>query len=104
MFDSILDVDVVENLYLEVDCRMVIPTDMLISLTITSDDVIHSWAVPNLGVKIDAVPGRITTTVLSTFMDGVFYGQCSELCGVLHGFMPICLYAISYLNFLLGKC
>jgi heme/copper-type cytochrome/quinol oxidase subunit 2 len=88
-FDSILDVDAVENVYLEVDKRLVIPTDVRVSLTVTSTDVIHSWAVPQLGIKIDAVPGRLSNSVLSSFIDGVFYGQCSELCGVLHGFMPI---------------
>jgi len=94
MFDSILDVDAVVNALLEVDFRMVVPTNELISLTITSDDVIHSWSVPALGIKVDAVPGRITTTVLTTFMDGIFFGQCSELCGVLHGFMPICVESV----------
>jgi heme/copper-type cytochrome/quinol oxidase subunit 2 len=50
--------------------------------------------VPNLGVKVDAVPGRVSTCTLFTFVDGVFYGQCSELCGVLHGFMPICVESV----------
>lgn len=95
MFDSVLDIDAIVNAYLEVDNRLVIPTDVLISLTITSTDVIHSWAVPNLGIKVDAVPGRLSTSLLSTYVDGVFYGQCSELCGVLHGFMPICVEAVS---------
>lgn len=93
-FDSILDVDAVENLYLEVDRRVVIPTDVCVSLTITSTDVIHSWAVPQLGIKVDAIPGRLANAVLYTFIDGVFYGQCSELCGVLHGFMPICVESV----------
>jgi heme/copper-type cytochrome/quinol oxidase subunit 2 len=94
MFDSILDIDAIVNAYLEVDNRLVIPMDLLINLTITSTDVIHSWAVPNLGIKVDAVPGRLSTSVLYTYVDGVFYGQCSELCGVLHGFMPICVEAV----------
>lgn len=94
-FDSILDVDAVENLNLEVDRSVVIPTDVFISITITSTDVIHSWAVPQLGIKVDAIPGRIASTVLYTFVDGCFYGQCSELCGVLHGFMPICVESVS---------
>lgn len=94
-FDSILDVDAVENLNLEVDRPVTIPTDVFISITITSTDVIHSWAVPQLGIKVDAIPGRIASTVLYTFCDGSFYGQCSELCGVLHGFMPICVESVS---------
>lgn len=93
-FDSILDIDAIVNAYLEVDSRLVIPTDLLVNLTITSTDVIHSWAVPNLGIKVDAVPGRLSTTTLYTYVDGVFYGQCSELCGVLHGFMPICVESV----------
>jgi len=99
-FDSILDVDAVENVNLEVDRNVVIPTDIYISITVTSTDVIHSWAVPQLGIKIDAIPGRIANAVLYTFMDGVYYGQCSELCGVLHGFMPICVESVNiYLFF-----
>lgn len=94
-FDSILDVDALVNVNLEVDRRVVIPTDVFVSLSITSTDVIHSWAVPQLGIKIDAIPGRIANTILHSFMDGVYYGQCSELCGVLHGFMPICVESVS---------
>jgi hypothetical protein len=93
-FDSILDVEAVENVNLEVDRRVVIPTNVYISITITSTDVIHSWAVPQLGIKVDAVPGRLSHSVLYTFMDGVYFGQCSELCGVLHGFMPICVESV----------
>ena len=95
-FDSILDVDAVENANLEVDRRVVIPTDVYISITVTSTDVIHSWAVPQLGLKVDAVPGRLSNAVLYTFMDGVYFGQCSELCGVLHGFMPICVESVPF--------
>lgn len=93
-FDSILDVDAVENFLLEVDMHVVIPTDMYISVSITSTDVIHSWAVPQLGIKVDAIPGRIANTILHSSFDGIYYGQCSELCGVLHGFMPICIESV----------
>lgn len=89
-----MDVDAVVLANLEVDNRMVVPTDVLVSLSITSTDVIHSWAVPSLGVKVDAVPGKVATTLLYTLLDGVYYGQCSELCGVLHGFMPICVESV----------
>jgi heme/copper-type cytochrome/quinol oxidase subunit 2 len=94
LFDSILDVDAVVLANLEVDARMLVPTDVIVSLAITSNDVIHSWAVPGLGIKVDAVPGKVATTLLYTFLDGVYYGQCSELCGVLHGFMPICVESV----------
>jgi cytochrome c oxidase subunit 2 len=94
-FDSILDVEAVENANLEVDRRVVIPKNVYISLTVTSTDVIHSWAVPQLGIKVDAIPGRIANSVLFTFTNGVYYGQCSELCGVLHGFMPICIESVN---------
>ena len=94
-FDSILDVEAVENYLLEVDRHVVIPTDVYISITITSTDVIHSWAVPQLGIKVDAIPGRIASTILYSSIDGIYYGQCSELCGVLHGFMPICVESVS---------
>lgn len=54
---------------------------------------------PQLGIKIDAVPGRLSNSILSSFMDGVFYGQCSELCGVLHGFMPVCVECVPMFMF-----
>ena len=79
---------------LDVDRHLVIPTDMYISVAVTSADVIHSWALPRLGIKVDAIPGRIANTVLYTYVSDVFYGQCSELCGVLHGFMPICVESV----------
>jgi len=56
---------------------------------VTSEDVIHSWALPQVGVKIDAIPGRIQSFILKSIKCGIFYGQCSELCGVNHAFMPI---------------
>jgi len=74
---------------LEVDNRMVLPINKQIRILITSADVIHSWAVPAFGIKIDACPGRLNEVSLRIERSGVFYGQCSELCGVNHGFMPI---------------
>jgi cytochrome c oxidase subunit 2 len=74
---------------LEVDNALHLPVGMPIRLLITSTDVIHSWAVPSLGVKVDAVPGRLNEIYIFIFRKGEFYGQCSELCGVNHGFMPI---------------
>jgi cytochrome c oxidase subunit 2 len=75
---------------------------MHIRLIITSMDTLHSFALPSLGVKVDAVPGRLNTIDVFIYRMGIFYGQCSEICGVGHGFMPICLHAISFLNFLIG--
>jgi heme/copper-type cytochrome/quinol oxidase subunit 2 len=60
-----------------------------VRLLVTSSDVLHSWAVPSLGVKIDACPGRLNKVSLYITHEGVFYGQCSEICGIHHGFMPI---------------
>lgn len=74
---------------LEVDHRLVVPLHTSIRLLITSSDVIHSWAVPSLGVKLDAVPGRLNQIGVNLNRLGVFYGQCSEICGVNHSFMPI---------------
>ena len=74
---------------LEVDNRLFLPIEINIRLLITSGDVLHSWAVPSLGIKLDACPGRMNQTTLYLKRPSVFYGQCSELCGINHGFMPI---------------
>lgn len=74
---------------LEVDNRIILPIKTPIRVIVTAADVIHSWAVPSLGVKLDAVPGRLNQTSLYIKREGLYYGQCSELCGVQHGFMPI---------------
>nr|AAS67175.1 cytochrome oxidase subunit II [Hydrornis guajana] len=74
---------------LDVDHRVVIPMESPIRIIITADDVLHSWAVPSLGVKTDAIPGRLNQTSLITTRPGIFYGQCSEICGANHSFMPI---------------
>lgn len=80
---------------LDVDNRMVLPLRENIRLLVTSDDVLHSWAVPSLGVKIDACPGRLNQTSIFIKREGVFYGQCSELCGINHAFMPIVIVCVS---------
>jgi len=80
--------------HMEVDNRMVIPAGEPIRLQITAADVIHSFAVPSLWFKLDAVPGRINEKVLFVEKPGVYYGQCSELCGVKHGYMPIAVEAL----------
>jgi ubiquinol-cytochrome c reductase cytochrome b/c1 subunit len=74
---------------LEVDQRVVLPIDTSVRVLITSSDVIHSWAVPSLGIKLDACPGRLNQIGVNINRSSVFYGQCSEICGVNHSFMPI---------------
>lgn len=74
---------------LEVDNRVFLPINTHINVLVTSSDVLHSWAVPSLGVKLDACPGRISEISLYAQRCSTFYGQCSEICGINHGFMPI---------------
>nr|YP_009246580.1 cytochrome c oxidase subunit II [Nemipterus bathybius]AMT85277.1 cytochrome c oxidase subunit II [Nemipterus bathybius]BAQ20906.1 cytochrome c oxidase subunit 2 [Nemipterus bathybius] len=74
---------------LETDHRMVVPSDSPVRVLVTAEDVLHSWAVPALGVKMDAVPGRLNQTAFISSRPGLFYGQCSEICGANHSFMPI---------------
>lgn len=78
---------------LEVDRRLVLPINTHIRLLISSSDVLHSWAVPAVGAKIDACPGRVNIVNLFLKRSGVYYGQCSEICGTNHGFMPIVIVA-----------
>ncbi len=80
---------------LEVDNRVVLPVDTNIRILMTSTDVIHAWAVPAFGIKSDTIPGRLTETWVRIDREGVYYGQCSELCGIYHGFMPIAVEAVS---------
>lgn len=86
---------------LEVDHRVVVPVDTNVRVLVTAADVIHSWAIPSLGVKKDGIPGRLNETWLRIHKPGVYYGQCSELCGVRHGFMPIAVEALSKEDFVL---
>ena len=79
---------------LETDKRVVVPTNTNIKIQVTASDVLHSWAMPSMGVKIDAVPGRLNETWINVTEPGVYYGQCSEICGVMHGFMPITIEAL----------
>lgn len=76
---------------LDVDNRLVLPTISNILFLVTSADVIHAWTVPTLGIKCDAIPGRLNYLTTSTLYSGVYYGQCSEICGSNHRFMPIVL-------------
>ena len=80
---------------LAVDNEMVVPVNKTVRVLTTGNDVIHSFAVPAFGIKIDAVPGRINETWFKVEREGVYYGQCSELCGKDHAFMPIAVRAVS---------
>jgi cytochrome c oxidase subunit 2 len=80
---------------LAVDERVVVPVNSVVKLIITSNDVIHSWAVPAFWTKMDAVPGRLNETWFKAEREGLYYGQCSELCGARHGFMPIAVEVVS---------
>lgn len=95
MLDSGVDPGTVDNYLLEVDRRLVLPTDTKIKFLITADDVIHSWWVPALGWKRDAVPGFINEAWTEITRPGVYRGQCAELCGKDHGFMPIVIEAVT---------
>lgn len=104
VYDSVLipDTDLLPGYHrlLDVDHSLILPIETHIRLIITAADVLHSWAVPVLGIKLDAIPGRLSQIGLYIKREGVYYGQCSELCGVNHGFMPISLKAVSLDTFL----
>ena len=88
---------------LTTDASLVLPVQTSVRLLVSSNDVIHSFAVPSLGLKVDAIPGRLNSGGFILTRESIYYGQCSELCGVLHGFMPITIEGVSlnsYLNFL----
>nr|NP_443219.1 cytochrome c oxidase subunit II [Chauliodus sloani]BAB69978.1 cytochrome c oxidase subunit II [Chauliodus sloani] len=84
---------------LEADHRLVVPISVPTRVLITAEDVLHSWAVPALGVKMDAVPGRLNQVSLFTHRPGVYYGQCSEICGANHSFMPVVVEAVPFERF-----
>nr|ADQ12827.1 cytochrome c oxidase subunit II [Lepidogalaxias salamandroides] len=80
---------------LEADHRMVIPMESPIRVLVTAEDVLHSWTIPALGIKMDAVPGRLNQATFISSRPGVFYGQCSEICGANHSFMPTVVESVS---------
>jgi len=91
---------------LEVDNRVLLPVNTHIRVLVTAADVLHSWAIPSFGIKIDACPGRLSQGSLFIKREGVYYGQCSEICGVNHGFMPIVIKGVStnvYTNWISAK-
>ena len=104
IFDSYIvpteDLNVGEFRLLEVDHRIVVPINVEVRVLTTSSDVIHSWAIPALGVKSDAIPGRLNQIGFLINRPGIFYGQCSEICGANHSFIPIALESVNYKSFL----
>nr|YP_097261.1 cytochrome c oxidase subunit II [Hydromantes brunus]AAU20711.1 cytochrome c oxidase subunit II [Hydromantes brunus] len=84
---------------LEVDNRMVVPMESPIRMLISAEDVLHSWTIPSLGMKTDAIPGRLNQATFTASRPGIFYGQCSEICGANHSFMPIVMEITSLNNF-----
>nr|YP_010884208.1 cytochrome c oxidase subunit II [Pila globosa]WIW42426.1 cytochrome c oxidase subunit II [Pila globosa] len=103
-FDSYMvpnnDLNMGDFRLLEVDHRAILPTETDIRILVTSADVIHSWAVPSLGVKADAIPGRLNQLSFFIKYPGIFYGQCSEICGANHSFMPIVIEAVPLKTFM----
>jgi cytochrome c oxidase subunit 2 len=85
---------------LDVDNRIILPINNQIRIIVTATDVIHSWTIPSLGVKVDANPGRLNQTNFFINRPGIFYGQCSEICGANHSFIPIVIERISIKNFI----
>ena len=84
---------------LSVDNEVVVPVNKVVKVLITANDVLHAWALPAFGVKRDAVPGRINETWFKAEKEGTYYGQCSELCGIKHAFMPITVKVVSEENY-----
>lgn len=103
-FDSyIIPINEIKNnnfRLLDVDNRIIIPMNNQIRILVTATDVIHSWTIPSLGVKVDANPGRLNQTNFFINRPGIFYGQCSEICGANHRFIPIVIERISIKNFI----
>lgn len=91
--DSFIDADGAVRL-IDVDNRVVIPAQENIRALITSRDVLHSWALPSLGIKIDAIPGRLNQFIFMVIIPSIIHGQCREICGINHSFIPIVLEAV----------
>nr|AKA09883.1 cytochrome oxidase subunit 2 [Scantius obscurus] len=85
---------------LDVDNRVILPVNTQVRILITAADVLHSWAVPSLGIKIDATPGRLNQGSMMINQPGLFFGQCSEICGANHSFMPIVIEATPSMTFI----
>jgi heme/copper-type cytochrome/quinol oxidase subunit 2 len=98
--DDLIKLSIGAMRLLEVDQRLVLPMGVPIRVLITSTDVLHSFAVPSLGIKMDACPGRLNSVFIVINRPGVYYGQCSEICGVNHGFMPIVIEGVESKKYL----
>nr|YP_002213614.1 cytochrome c oxidase subunit II [Bilobella aurantiaca]ABS88965.1 cytochrome c oxidase subunit II [Bilobella aurantiaca] len=99
-FDSFISYSLPQNArLLDVDNFMSIPLNTQIRLLISSSDVLHSWALPSFGVKSDAIPGRLNQSSFSSNRPGLFFGQCSEICGSNHSFMPIAVESLNFNSF-----
>lgn len=98
-FDSFL-LNTCLNRLLVCSNYLFIPYNTAIRLVVTSEDVIHSWSAPSLGVKVDAVPGRVNQLIIQVNRRGIFTGQCREICGAHHSFIPICISVAKPINFL----
>nr|UUC05243.1 cytochrome c oxidase subunit II [Microrhagus sp. ZM-2022] len=101
-FDSYLNTDYLKNSVrlLDVDNRLILPFNTQVRMILTATDVIHSWTLPSAGVKLDATPGRLNQTNLFIKTPGLMFGQCSEICGTNHSFMPITMEMISPKSFI----
>nr|AHX97836.1 cytochrome c oxidase subunit II [Afrocampsis griseosetosus] len=101
-FDSFMinDFNLANFRLLDVDNRMILPSGLKIRGVVSSMDVIHSWTIPSLGVKVDAVPGRINQFMMMIDRSGIYFGQCSEICGLNHSFMPIVMEVIKFYSFI----
>lgn len=87
---------------LEVDKKLLLPVNVNLEILISSNDVLHSWCIKAFGIKVDACPGRLNRIFLNIKRPGIYYGQCSEICGIKHGFMPIVVCAVYYDDFLIS--
>nr|APF47497.1 cytochrome c oxidase subunit II [Dolichogenidea sp. n. SNS-2016] len=85
---------------LDVDNRLILPKNFNVRGLLSSVDVIHSWTIPSLGMKVDCIPGRMNQFMLLINRSGLFFGQCSEICGLNHSFMPIVLEIVNLMNFM----
>jgi cytochrome c oxidase subunit 2 len=110
VFDSYMisedDLVVGQLRLLEVDNRVILPSNTHLRILVTGSDVLHSWAVPSLGIKMDACPGRLNQASSFITRESTFYGQCSEICGVNHGFMPIVVESVpidKYINWVASQ-
>jgi len=103
-FDSYMlpaeELKIGEYRLLEVDNRLVVPINIEVRILVTAADVIHSWTIPRLGVKVDAVPGRLNQLGFTARRPGVFFGQCSEICGANHSFIPIAIEVVDSKSFI----